>query len=201
MLSYNDYFALFMAANMLNSTMVGVPRRSPLLLPAAVASVALVVALAFYLGLQKTAIIDEQKRLETELVALNTEISALESQKVQAAQLAQQWLEALEQEEIRWSTVINRIQGLAPFDQLTSQPKVRFLSYSGGQGGRISLNAQSRATRQEPFADVAELITVFNASSFFSNAYVSSITRGETESGEKILSFLFNLNYQDANSF
>lgn len=186
-----------MATTRTVSSMVDAPHRSPLLFLAAIVSVILMGAGAFYLGLQKSAITEEQKKLDDEIATLHTEIAGLESQKIEAAQLAQQWLESIEREEILWSKVFTRIQALIPLDTLTSEQKIKFSSYSGSQGGKISLNAQTRAAQQDPFADVSELISVFNTSSFFSGAYVPSITRGETETGDKILSFLFNMTYQE----
>jgi len=38
---------------------------------------------------------------------------------------------------------------------------------------------------------------VFNESSFFSDGYVPSITRGESDVGEKVASFIFNVTYNE----
>lgn len=179
------------------STMTEGPKNRSLLLVLAGLSVVIVIVLALYLGLQKSTLVEEQTRLRTEIASLQEEISSLEGQKIEAAQLAQQWISLLDEEEIRWSLVLSQVQSLIPFDATTNKEKIQFLSYSGSQDGRISMNAQTRELRVEPFPDVAELIEVFNDSSFFSNARVPSITRGETNEGAKIASFVFYADYED----
>ncbi len=139
---------------------------------------------------------DEQKRLDDEIKVLSTEITSLEGEKVESAQMAQEWLVSLQQEEIRWSDVLGKIAALIPEDD-AGEDKITFLSYSGSVGGKLTLNAQTKAAPIELFSDVADLIQVFNASSFFSQAYVPTISRGETETGDKMLSFTFNLFYKE----
>jgi Tfp pilus assembly protein PilN len=173
-----------------------VPKRSPLLLILAVAVVLLLAAGAFYLQLQKTAITEEQGRLKEEIKSLNSEITALESQKLEAAQLAQQWLASIQQDEIRWSNILDKIDELVPQDILGAR-KVDFLSYSGSQGGKLVLNAQTKPSKIEPFKDVADLISSFNSTPYFFDAYVPTISRGETETGDKLLTFIFNVSYRE----
>jgi len=176
-------------------TASSLPGRSPILLILAVFSVAAAVAGAFYLGLQKSAIAEEQKVLDSDIVSLQAEITELEGQKIQAAQLAQQWLEEVKTGEILWSRVITRIQSLLPVDSATQTPKIRVLSYSGSQGGMLMLNAQTAEAQLEPYEYVSELLSVFNGSSYFTEAIIPSITRGETDQGMKFLSFTLNFNY------
>lgn len=178
--------------------MVDAPKRHPVLLLLAFVTLAIVVAGAFYLGLQKTAILEEQKRLDVDVASLKDEIRSLKSQNIEAAQLAQEWLASVEKDEIQWSQVITRIESLLPVDNLTLKPTIKILSYSGSAGGKLSLNAQTYEAPIEPFGDVSQLLSVFNGSSFFSNAYVPSVTRGETNSGNKVLSFVMNLNYDES---
>lgn len=173
------------------------PKSKSLLMVLAGISVLIIVALALYLGLQKASLNEEQNRLRGEIASLQEEITALEGQKVEAAQLAQQWLNLLEEEEIRWSLVLSQVQSLIPYDATTNRDKIEFLSYSGSEDGRITMNAKTRSLRTEPFPDVAELIEVFNDSSFFSNATVPSITRAETNDGSKVASFVFYAMYHD----
>lgn len=181
------------------NTITEPPRRRTFLFLLSVLSVIAVAVLAFYLGLQKTAITEEQKLLEAEVNTLNSEIRALQGQNVQATRFAQQWLDTIEADEIKWSSVITKIDSLIPYDAVTRSDKVRFLSYSGSQNGQISLNATTRSLVTEPYSDVAELVAVFNESSFFSNGYVPSITRGESDVGEKVASFIFNVTYNEEN--
>lgn len=162
-----------------------------------VLAMVIVVLLALYLNLQKSTIAQDQQRLQGELAGLNEDIAALQGERVEAAQLARQWLAQVEAEEIRWSSVLSQIQSLIPYDASTNSQKVEFLSYSGGEGGRVNMNAQTRQLRVEPFNDVAELIEVFNDSSFFQEAKVPSITRAETNDGSRVASFVFSALYRD----
>jgi hypothetical protein len=171
------------------------PARTPLLFIFSIIVVVIVVAGAFYLYLQKSAIQDEQTRLDADIASLQNEIGALEAQKVQAAQMSQTWLDQITKSEILWSGVITRVQALIPVDSATQIPKIRILSYNGSQDGKITLNVRSQEAQIEPWDSVAEVLSVFNGSSYFANAYVPSITRGETDQGLKVLSFVLNLNY------
>jgi hypothetical protein len=162
----------------------------------AVISVVVVIAAAFYLGLQKTAIQDEQKRIEADVASIQNDITALEGQKIEAAQNAQQYLDQVKKDEILWSRVITRIQTLIPTDA-SQQSKIDILSYSGSVDGKITLNVQSIPAQLEPYEYLAELLSVFNSSSYFSDAYIPSISRAETDNGQKYLSFMFNLKYNE----
>lgn len=186
-----------MAEDKTVSAMTGGSGGKSLILVLAGLSVVIVVVLALYLGLQRSALNEEQSRLKSEIDQLNTEIAALETQKVEAAQKAQEWLEVLEDEEVRWSSVLTEIGLLIPIDSATNQQKIEFLSYGGSEDGRITMNATTRERQAEPFGDVAELIEVFNSSSFFSDSSVPSITRGETNTGARVGSFIFNATYRD----
>jgi len=178
------------------SAMIDAPKTSPLMLVLAVVSLAVVAAAAFYLGLQKTAIQDEQKRIDADMTSLQQEIDSLKSQNVEAAQLAGKFLESLKSQEILWSSVINRVNTLLPVDA-QQKPKINILSYSGSEEGKITLNTQTEPQQIEPFENVAEMVAVFNTSSYFKNAYVPAITRGETDDGKKFLSFVFNVTYHE----
>ncbi|MBU0667713.1 hypothetical protein KJ951_01370 [Patescibacteria group bacterium] len=174
------------------------PRGKSLTLILAALAVIIVVVLAFYLGLQRSTLAQQQDLLKGEIASLNEEISALEAQKVEAAQQAGKWLETIEAGEIRWSQVLTQIQSLIPYDAAERRDKIDFLSYSGSEGGKLSLNAKTRPVRLDPFEDAAELIEVFNDSSFFYDGYIPSITVGETDDGSKVASFVFLVNYKDS---
>jgi hypothetical protein len=171
------------------------PAKMPLLFIFSIVAVVALIAGAFYLYLQKSAIQDEKVRLDADISSLQNEISALQAQKVQAAQTSQGWLEEIKKQEILWSEVITRVQSLVPVDSLTKAKRVNILSYSGAADGKILLNTRTVEAQLEPWDAVAEIISVFNGSSYFANAYVPSITRGETDQGTKFLSFILNLEY------
>jgi hypothetical protein len=167
----------------------GMPKKSPFFLILAVISLVAVVAFAFYLHLQKTAIEEQKKIIEAEMVSIQAETDALKEQRLEATQIAQQWLDEVEAEEILWSRVITRIDSLLPVDTVTEEPRINVVSYSGGSGGKISLNATTGAAQTEPYEHVAELLAAFNSSTDFMDAVIPAVTKGETEDGQKFLSF------------
>jgi hypothetical protein len=173
------------------------PHRSSGLLVLSIISLLLVAAAGVYLTLQKSALMEEQKVLDADIASLNTEIDALEELKVQSAQLAQQFLASVEKDEVQWSRVITRIQSLLPVDNATQQSKFVVISYNGSTGGKLTLNMETVPTALEPFPTLAELLATFNGSSFFKNAYVPNISRGETDDGRKLLTFTLNLVYDE----
>lgn len=171
---------------------------SPLILIFAVIAVVAVIGASVFFSLQKAAVLGENDRLDTEIASLNTEIALLDSQKVEAARTAQLFLTGIKENEIMWSRVISRIQSLVPFDGTTQQTKVNFLSYSGTTNGKININSQSRNTTKDPLDDVAEVISIFNDSSYFKNAIVPSVSVGENDRGEKSASFAMMMDYVES---
>ena len=177
------------------SQMVGPNRGSPFLFVLSVLLLILAVAGGFYLNLSKSALEDEQKRIDGENATLDTEITALRAQNVQGAQLAQSWLDEIKIQEINWSGVIEAIELLLPKDEKTGLPVVNILSYSGTEGGKVNLSVESKAQSEGTFENVARLISAFNSNTLFSNAVVPSIARGESEEGDVLLSFVLNVKY------
>jgi len=171
--------------------------RKPGIFILAVAILLLVGALTVYLFMQKSALAAKSEQLANDLRVTKNEITILESQKIEAARLSQKYLGAIQKDEILWSKVINRIRTLKPLDAETNQDKVFFSSYNGSQGGKIAVNAVSRPTMENPYADVADLVRTFNKSSDFKDAYVPSITMGENDSGQKTTSFTLNMTYEE----
>ncbi len=172
--------------------------QSSLTLIIAVIAVVIVIGAAVFFTLQKSSVKGQNERLDAEISSLREEIQLLEGQKVEAARTAQQFLASIEEEEIRWSRVISRINSLIPYDGAAQQPKVEFLSYNGSANGKINLNAQTRTTKGDPLADVSETISAFTDTSFFSNAIVPSVTLGENDQGDKTASFILNLDYTES---
>lgn len=173
------------------------PKSNSLLLVLGIVALLVVVGFSVYLNLQKQALVEAHQKVQEENTQLNQEIETLESSKVKVTQQAQQWLTTIEQEEILWSSVLNRLQSLIPFDAVSKRAKITFVSYSGTSTGILSLNAQTRATSEAPFEDVSELIKSLNESSYFTRAVVPTITRGETDTGEEFLTFTLNVRYEE----
>lgn len=181
-----------------NTTMLAqTSARKPVTIILAVLALAIVAGFAIYLNMQRNSLVDQTSKLNEDVRSLKNQIGVLEGQKVEAARLSQEYLTAIEAEEVVWSKALTRIKSLVPFDAVNSSNKIIFSSYSGSKGGELSMNSVTRPTRSDPYEDVAELINVFNGSSFFTNAYVPSISRGETDEGEKLATFVFNVTYRE----
>lgn len=180
-----------------NYSQDGNSQGKPMSLFLAIATVILLVAFAAYLQLSKSAVTDESTRLQADIKALNDQIATLESQHVEAAQVAQTYLDQIQKSEIRWSGVLEKVAQLIPTDQ-DGKNNISFVSYSGGDGGKLTMNAQTIAAKDEPYQAVSDLISSFNSSSYFKDAYVPSLSRGEDDQGNKLLTFIFNTTYQEA---
>lgn len=179
----------------------GTQKRNPFFLVLAIFILLVAGAWAFYLQLQKSAIEEQKKAVTAEMEVLQTEIDAMQEQKLEAAQLAQQWLDAVEAEEIIWSRVMTRMEKLLPRD-LTGNSKVNILSYSGASGGKVNVSAQTVPAQLEPYEYVSELLVSFNTSEDFMNAVIPSLTKGETDDGAKFLSFAMSLTFnRGSNAF
>jgi len=174
------------------SEQLEMPKKSSFFFVLAIIALLAAVAGALYLGFQKTAIEDQKKVISADIVAIQSQIEALQEQKLEAAQIAQDWLAQVSAKEILWSRVITRIEKLIPLDIATEKPKINVLSYSGASGGGVTLSAQTTEAQQEPYEYVAELLTAFNTSPDFANAVIPSVTKGETDQGNKFLSFAMN---------
>ena len=179
-----------------NNQELEVPKKSPVLLIVAGLTFALLLGFSFYLYLQKSAINEEKKHLTDQVSSIKTEIAQLEGQKIQAAQVAQESMAMIKKQEVLWSNVLTKIKSLVP-QGVDGSNKIEFLSYSGSGDGKLSLNAQTKPSKVEPYGDVSDLLSAFNNSSYFANAIVPNITRGENDAGDKTLSFTFNLDYKE----
>jgi Tfp pilus assembly protein PilN len=179
------------------SEVVDTPKNRPVLFVVSLLLLAGLVALSVYLSFARTAIEEQQKQLDQEIASLSNEIAVLKAQNVEGAQFAKEWLEQLEKSEIRWSKVIKTVQDLLPVDPLTQAPRIQFLSYSGTGGGKLTLSAQTPPGSIDPFGDVSTLLNVFNNSAFFRDAYVPSVSHGLSQSGQDLLTFVFNVTYEE----
>lgn len=179
------------------SEVVETPKNRPVLFIFSMILLVGLVASALYLSFAKSAIEEQQKQLDDEIGSLSNEIALLKAQNVEGAQFAKEWLDQLEKTEVRWSQVIKTVQDLLPVEPLTQRPRVQFLSYSGSTGGKLTLNAQTLTGSADPFSDVSTLLNVFNNSAFFKDAYVPSVSHGISQTGQDLLSFVFNVTYEE----
>jgi len=147
------------------------------------------------LNFQKTGVLTHTTDLETQAKDIQSQIDTLRSSKVEVSQNAQEALKKIQTDEIRWSEVIDQVDKLVPKDS-SGKDKIQILSYSGSGNGHVSLNTVTQPTSLPAFEDVANLISVFNNSVFFKNAYVPAISKGQNQDGSVTLSFVINMEYQ-----
>ncbi len=148
---------------------------------------------------QKNWILKNTEIVEKQTEELNKEIDALKENKVEFSQNAMDALKKIEVDEIRWSDVIEEVANLMPKDS-NGRDRITVLSYSGSGNGRITLNTVTQPSSLPPFDDVSNIISTFNKSVFFKNAFVPSISKGTNDDGSTTLSFMLNMEYQKADT-
>lgn len=148
-----------------------------------------------FLSFDKGNVMAQTNQLEKDIVDLNTQIGTYKDQKIEVSKNAQDTLDQIKQTEIQWSEVIAEVNKLLPTDA-SGQRTVQVISYSGSELGRIALNMVTQPAGVPPFDSVSALLSTFNNSVFFKDAYVPSISKGQTDTGESTLSFVLNLSYQ-----
>ncbi len=148
-----------------------------------------------FLSFDKGRILASTTEMEQQTRDIQTQIDTIKSNKVEISQNASDAIKKIETEEIRWSEVISEIDKLIPQDS-TGNPTVTVLSYSGTGLGKISLNMVSLPAALPPFEEVARILSTFNNSIFFKDAYVPSIAKSTTDNGEITLSFILSTDYR-----
>ena len=148
-----------------------------------------------FLYFDKGSVLARTNQLDQDITALKTQVANFKDQKVEVSRNAQDTLGKIKENEIRWSEVIGEVNKLLPADS-GGKRAVNVISYSGSEMGRIALNMVTEPAGVPSFDAVSGLISSFNNSVFFRDAYVPSISKGQTETGESTLSFVLNLTYQ-----
>lgn len=148
-----------------------------------------------FLSFDKGNILNKTLELETQAKDLQVQIDTIKENKVEVSQNASGALKKIEADEVRWSEVIAEVNKLLPQDALGKR-NINVLSYSGSGDGRIAVNLVTKPESLPPFNDVAQLIATFNNSVFFKDVYVPAISKGSSDSGDTMLSFVLNMDYQ-----
>lgn len=147
----------------------------------------------------------QQSSLSTQLAALKAQQEALSSPALQAAASAtdaadaavivKSKLKAIQQQQLLWSKIVEKIENTIPKLKDSNDPIVNFRSYSGSEEGKISVSATTRSGSPDPFTDVALTIRAFAGDPGFKDVFAPSITKTLTPAGETILSFSINFEY------
>lgn len=167
----------------------------------------LVFAFIFVLGVglgygyytsQATASEDQMTTLDQEIAEINNQLEDLKSSQVVSAQTAVSALETIALNEIEWSEVLGAIIDIAPKDLVAVRALVEFTSYSGAEGGRLTLNARTYPSRdvRNLLNSVAKTIDAFNENPDFSDAFVPSISKSISDNDETVLSFILSVTYR-----
>jgi len=147
---------------------------------------------------QKNNLNNNNALLNRQITNLNSEINSFKQQKVGVSKNAIDALAKIKNHEIRWSNIITAINTLVP-KNADGTAKINFLSYSGSADGKLNLSASTNPAAFPPFADVAQLISVFNNNVYFTNAFVPAISIGKDQNGLSTLTFIFDVTYQEPN--
>ena len=130
-------------------------------------------------------------RIEGEILDLKQSVERLEEsladfkiKQVQGIYIAQQAVSRLSQDELFWSEFFKKLKRETPSE-------VEIISYSGSEGGKISISAVTDA-----FDHVARIIKNLTSAPEFEHVFVTSISKGTNSEGRTVLSFPITLDYQ-----
>lgn len=120
--------------------------------------------------------------IEAQVQEVDLQLSELGEQKLDAIVVAQQTVETIEQTQILWSEVVTHLLNITPLD-------VVYRSYSASSEGNMSVSVLT-----DSYDSAAQLISILNKDTQFGGAFVSSITKGSSESGSEVVSFGITFN-------
>lgn len=132
--------------------------------------------------------------VKTSVASIEKEVMAFKNDQVTEAISAKKTLNQLELGSVQWSQVIKDVRKTVPKNS-KGAASVSILSYSGSSGNEITMSVKTAADSKNPYADVSALISAFDDSTLFSDAFVPSISTGVDEKGVEILTFSFNCKY------
>lgn len=132
--------------------------------------------------------------LQTKVTELTAKTQELESKGVSSAVSASGLIAEIDQQYLKWSQVIQRIQMVVPKDA-SNQPRLNFFSYSGGRDGKLTLTTKTISGSTDPYQDTAELLRAFNGSDYFAKAFIPGINKVTLEDGSDVLSYVLQMNF------
>ncbi len=137
----------------------------------------------------------EAEGYAAETKSLQQQVATLQARKVSYLQNAKQVLDRIDAGRIYWSKVIGDALLIVPKDLKSGSNKAEFLSYAGGSDGKLTLSAKTTNSSQDPYLDIADVVTAFNKSTIFRETFVPTISKNQNEQGQTILTFVLNLTY------
>lgn len=155
----------------------------------------LFLAYLVYLFVAQASVKKEAETYQQETMALQQQVDTLQSRKVGAMQKAKLVIDRIDAQRIYWSKVIRDAFLILPKDVKTGAARTEFLSYSGSNDGKLIMSAKTVAGSPNPYADVADVVSAFSKSSFFSNVFVPTISKNQNDQGQAVLTYVLNLTY------
>lgn len=150
-----------------------------------------------YYASQANALEDQKKTINQEIAEIENQLKDLHESDIVSAQTAVTALNTIKASEVEWSKVLGAIIDIAPKDLVAVRALVEFTSYSGGEDGRLTLNARTYPSRdvRNLLNSVAKTIEAFNENPDFSDAFVPSISKSVSDNDETVLSFILSVTY------
>lgn len=177
---------------------VETPKR-PWFLVAGMLAFLVTVAFSFVAQWQKSSLTDRVDELLAKQEALKA-APGVEDNQVAVGTLLRikDQLKHVEDNQLLWSKIIEKIENTIPRAEDTKSPVAVFRSYRGNDQGILSVSATTQEDSANPFSDIGRLIRAFSTEPAFQHVFVPSITKNITPSGAIVLSFSLNFSYQKA---
>lgn len=153
---------------------------------------------ASYKVLQKFALTRAFSSLEVELQVITAEKDELNNLYVIEALNAKNMLKELKAGVTSWSSVVSAIRKTVPVKG--GKALLDVLSYSGGEGNKISMNVTTKALSSDPYEDMAKFLQSFDDSPNFVGSFIPSVSSGYDDEGNEVLNFLFSTTYVEGSA-
>ena len=121
---------------------------------------------------------------EIQLNQVETQLEQLRAEKLDAVIAAQAVNDHVQASSLKWSGVVTKLLSVTPLD-------VFYNSYNASSEGKMTVNALT-----DTYESAAQLISVLDKESLFSDVFVGSLTKGSSDSGSDVVSFGVAFNVQ-----
>lgn len=134
-----------------------------------------------FLVFQRMGLKGSVEDLKTNKTAVERKIEVLNDQQIQELFVAQELKNKLDENTLRWSSVINSLQTLTPVSVFIS-------SFAFSEDRSVTVSGFG-----DSYGSVADLISALDSSSDFVGPFVPSISQGTTSDGQSVVSFSMTL--------
>jgi Tfp pilus assembly protein PilN len=141
-----------------------------------------VLALTGWAQFQKSQLNADLTDVEAETNQVETLLDQMRADKLDAVIIAQQLADQVESEAVQWSGVVTRLLNITPLD-------VFYNSYSASVDSQMNVNAIT-----DSYESAAQLISVLDKESTFTDVFVPSLTQGDSDTGSEVVSFGVSFN-------